>query len=42
MDKHFAALNLTPWAAAQFFALPEFTQRQLILERDVHGVFIIK
>ncbi|CAD8107582.1 unnamed protein product [Paramecium sonneborni] len=43
LDKHFTTSkqeilnNLTPWSAALFQSLPDFTQQQLLMEREVHG-----
>lgn len=37
LEKDFAKKNLSAWAAESFHGLPDFTQKQLILEREVHG-----
>lgn len=37
LEKEFAKSNLSAWAAESFHSLPDFTQKQLILEREVHG-----
>ena len=29
--------NISPWSAARFISLPDFTKKQLVLEREVHG-----
>jgi hypothetical protein len=39
LDPEFANKVLSPWAAARFVSLPDFIQNQLVLEREVNGVF---
>ena len=36
-NPEFVQKTLSPWSAARFNSLPDFTQKQLVLERDVHG-----
>eukprot|EP01015_Nassula_variabilis_P010208 TRINITY_DN1814_c0_g1_i8.p1 TRINITY_DN1814_c0_g1~~TRINITY_DN1814_c0_g1_i8.p1 ORF type:complete len:573 (+),score=117.46 TRINITY_DN1814_c0_g1_i8:66-1784(+) len=36
-DPEYVKTNLTPWSAAVFNDLPEFTRKQLLLERDTSG-----
>lgn len=36
-DRDYVEKCISPWTAARFNSLPDFTKQQLVLEREVHG-----